>query len=90
MRMGANTVSIIQPVTTLKNNEEVEIAKVVNINYDFCHHCKQRKPAEVMVKCNSGTCHKNIEKALKTVYVNNTTLVRSKIKKFIHQSLRIL
>lgn len=66
-------------VSPKKKQEEVEIAKVVNINYDFCHHCKQRKPAEVMVRCNSSHCHKYIEKPLKTFIVNNTTLVRSKV-----------
>lgn len=62
-----------------KKQEDVEIAKVVNINYDFCHHCKQRKPSEVMVRCNSSHSHKYLEKPLKTFVVNNTTLVKSKI-----------
>lgn len=73
-----NDTNIANTTPTKKKKEEVEIAKVVSINYDFCHHCKQRKPAEVMVKCKSSTCHKVIEKPIKTVYVNNTTLVRSK------------
>jgi hypothetical protein len=60
--------------------EHIEIAKVVSINYDFCHHCKQRKPAEVMVKCNSSNSHKQIEKSFKSYYINNTTLVKSKLK----------
>jgi hypothetical protein len=59
--------------------EEIEIAKVVSINYNFCHHCKQRKPEEVMIKCNSSNCGKLIEKPMKTYYVNNTTVVRSKL-----------
>ena len=58
--------------------EEVEIARVVNVNYDFCHHCKQRKPAEVMVRCCSSLCSKFVERPVKTFYVNNTTCVRSK------------
>jgi hypothetical protein len=58
-------------------NEDVEIAKVVSVNYNFCHHCKQRKPEEVMIKCNSSHCGKLIEKPMKTFYVNNTTVVKS-------------
>jgi hypothetical protein len=65
-----------------KKNEDIEIAKVVSINYNFCHHCKQRKPAEVMVKCNSSNCGRIVEKPMKTFYVNNTTVVR-KFKNFI-------
>jgi hypothetical protein len=59
------------------NKEEIEIAKVVSINYNFCHHCKQRKPEEVMIKCNSSQCGKLIEKPMKSYFVNNTTIVRS-------------
>jgi len=57
--------------------EEIEIAKVVSVNYNFCHHCKQRKPEESMIKCNSSHCGKFIEKPMKTLYVNNSTVVRS-------------
>lgn len=59
--------------------ENVQIAKVISINYDFCHHCKQRKPGEVMVRCGSNKCTKYSEKPMKFFYVNNTTVVRSKI-----------
>jgi hypothetical protein len=58
-----------------KQEEEVQIAKVVNIDYDFCHHCKQRKPSEVMVRCNSSSV-KGIEKPMKSYCINNTTVVR--------------
>lgn len=58
--------------------EEIEIAKIISVNYNFCHHCKQRKPEEVMIKCNSAHCGKFLEKPIKTYYVNNTTVVRSK------------
>jgi hypothetical protein len=60
------------------SDEEIQIAKVVSINYDFCHHCKQRKPAEVMVRCNSKNSPKFVEKPMKVFNVNNTTVVRSK------------
>jgi hypothetical protein len=59
--------------------EEIEIAKIVSVNYNFCHHCKQRKPADVMIKCNSASSGKIIEKPIKTFYVNSTTVVRSMI-----------
>jgi hypothetical protein len=71
-----------KPIRKIKNQpvkeEVVEIAKVVNINYDFCHHCKQRKPAEVMVKCCSSLCSKFVERPVKNFLINNTTCVRSK------------
>lgn len=66
------------------NKEEIQIAKVVSINYNFCHHCKQRKPEEVMIKCNSSHCGKLIEKPMKTYYVNNTTVVKSMLKYLYH------
>lgn len=74
-------ISLNKPNEKIKNRpvkEEVEIAKVVNINYDFCHHCKQRKPAEVMVKCCSSSCSKFVERPVKNFLINNTTCVRSK------------
>jgi pyruvate/2-oxoacid:ferredoxin oxidoreductase beta subunit len=74
-------VSVNRPVKTAKGRpprDEVEIAKFVNINYDFCHHCKQRKPAEVMVRCCSSSCSKFVERPVKNFLVNNTTCVRSK------------
>lgn len=66
----------------LKKNveEEIQIAKVVNINYDFCHHCKQRKPGEVMIKCGTSHSSKFVEKPTKIFYVNNTTVVKSNYK----------
>lgn len=66
-----------------KPKEEVQIAKIVSINYDFCHHCKQRKPSEIMVKCKSNNCNKIFEKPMKSYCVNNITVVRSKYKLFM-------
>ena len=79
-KQGNNrNIKMRSPYKKKKKKEQVEIAKVVSINYDFCHHCKQRKPAEVMVRCNSSNCHKFVERPLKNFYVNNTTCVRSNI-----------
>jgi len=61
----------------VKRKESIEIAKVVSVDYEFCHHCKQRKPAEVMIKC-TRTKNKFVDIPVKTFYVNNTTCVKSK------------
>ncbi len=66
--------------TRLNNKDDIQIARTVNINYEFCHHCKQRKPAEVMVKCMSNNCSKYCEKQLKSFYINSSCVVRSNIK----------
>lgn len=63
---------------TKKEESKIQIAKVISINYDFCHNCKQRKPAEAMVKCGSYSNSKFVEKPLRVLYVNNSTIVRSK------------
>lgn len=62
----------------LKESDKVVIASVVNINYDYCHHCKQRKPFDVMKKCSSSLSNKQIERPLKTFLINNTICVKSK------------
>ncbi len=67
-------------ISPTSKKEKIQIARVVNINYDFCHHCKQRKPTEVMKRCSSGINNKTVERPLKTFYINNTTCVKSKIK----------
>jgi hypothetical protein len=62
------------------SNDQIQIAQKVNINYEFCHHCKQRKPAEMMLKCTSDGCNKILlDKPLKYFFVNNTTVAKSKI-----------
>jgi hypothetical protein len=65
---------------TPKKAEKIQIANVVNINYGYCHHCKQRKPAEVLKKCSSSLTNKPVERPLKTFLINNTTCVKSKLK----------
>jgi hypothetical protein len=77
-RMGKkmNTKNIKNNIK-LPRRESIEIAKVVSVDYQFCHHCKQRKPAEVMIKC-TKTKNKFTDIPVKTYYVNNTTCVKSK------------
>lgn len=67
-----NTKNIVK----VPRRESVEIAKKVSVDYEFCHHCKQRKPAEVMIKC-TKTKNKFVDIPVKTFYVNNTTCVKS-------------
>jgi hypothetical protein len=77
IKKNSPSISTVKKAKKNSKKEEIEIAKVVSVNYNFCHHCKQRKPEEVMIKCNSSHCGKFIEKPMKTYYVNNTTVVRS-------------
>ena len=67
----------------IKNNlkkEEIQVAKKIQIKYDFCHHCKQRKPSEVINQCKSHLIgNKMCQRPIKTFCVNGTTVIRSKI-----------
>jgi len=45
----------------------------------MCHHCKQRKPLEVLTKCKASDNAK-LEAPSKHFVVNNTTIFRSKVK----------
>ena len=65
--------------TNLKK-EEIQVAKKIQIKYDFCHHCKQRKPSEVINQCKSHLINnKMCQRPIKTFSVNGTTVIRSKI-----------
>ena len=56
-----------------------QIGKKTNIDYFYCHHCKQRKPAEFSIKCKSSlTENKYCQRPVKSFVVNGTTIIRSK------------
>ena len=56
----------------------------IQIKYDFCHHCKQRKPSEVINQCKSHLIgNKMCQRPIKTFSVNGTTVIRSKIYYFL-------
>ena len=58
---------------------EYQIGKRTNIDYYYCHHCKQRKPAEFSIKCKSSlTENKYCQRPFKSFTVNGTTVIRSK------------
>ena len=58
---------------------DYQIGKRTNIDYFYCHHCKQRKPAEFSIKCKSSlTENKYCQRPFKSVVVNGTTIIRSK------------
>lgn len=61
------------------NDDEAQIAKNIATNYNICHHCKQRKPIEVLIKCKTNDCGK-FESPSKHYVINNTTVFRSKFK----------
>ena len=64
--------------TNLKK-EEIQVAKKIEIKYDYCHHCKQRKTSEVIVQCKSHLFgNKMCQRPIKNFLVNGTTVIRSK------------
>ena len=61
------------------NIYDYQIGKKTNIDYFYCHHCKQRKPAEFSIKCKSSlTENKFSQRPVKSFIVNGTTVIRSK------------
>lgn len=59
------------------NEYDRSIAKNISLNYNICHHCKQRKPLEALTKCKASDNAK-LEAPSKHFVVNNTTVFRSK------------
>ena len=72
-----NLTKIIQKHKKLVD-PDVMIANNISMNYNICHHCKQRKPMEVLIKCRSSESE-NYEAPSKLFIINNTTIYRSKI-----------
>ena len=63
----------------LGNLSDFQIGKKTNIEYYYCHHCKQRKPAEFSIKCKSSLTEKKYsQRPFKSFVVNGTTIIRSK------------
>ena len=61
-----------------ENNSDYQIGKRTNIDYYYCHHCKQRKPAEFSIECKSSyTENKYCQRPFKSFTVNGTTIIRS-------------
>ncbi len=66
-----------EKVKVVKKKEKIQVAKKVEVNYDHCHHCKQRKPEECMIRCKSGRVPYPKAKEQKKVYnINGTTVVK--------------
>lgn len=62
-----------------KKSEKIHVAKKIDIKIDYCHHCKQRKPAEFSIQCKSSfTENKYCQRPFKSFVVNGTTIIRSK------------
>ena len=58
---------------------DYQIGKKTNIDYFYCHHCKQRKPAEFSIKSKSSLTEKKYsQRPFKSFIVNGTTVIRSK------------
>ena len=58
---------------------DYQIGKKTDIDYFYCHHCKQRKPAEFSIKCKSSITEKKYsQRPFKSFIVNGTTIIRSK------------
>lgn len=58
-------------------DDEAQIINNIAKNYNICHHCKQRKPLEVLTKCKTNNGGK-VEAPSKHFVINNTTVFRSK------------
>lgn len=59
--------------------ERITIPKKINIDYAYCHYCKQRKPLESMLQCKycNVKTGKN-PKTTKTLTINGITIIKSK------------
>lgn len=56
-----------------------QVGKKTKVEYDYCHHCKQRKPGEIMIQCKSHLIgEKKCLRPNKTFIVNGSTIIRSK------------
>lgn len=65
--------------TKYRKGEDFIIAKKIQVEYFYCHHCKQRKPEEVSVKCKTSlNGEKHWKRPPKTFIVNGSTVIRSK------------
>ena len=75
----------------LKSNfkkEDFQVAKKIQIKYYYCHHCKQRKPSEVISQCKSHLIgNKMCQRPIKNFIVNGTSVVRSKIYYFLYNTI---
>lgn len=70
----------------IKSKEQFQVGKKIEVTYDYCHHCKQRKPEECMLKCKSIKL--SVPKAreqIKIYNINGTTIVKRKLFYFIIQ-----
>lgn len=77
-----------------KKPEKINIANNIHINYEFCHHCKQKKPIDIMMKCESHNIQqanliKNFDKNFKSCNINGIITAKS-IVTYNFQSLGIL
>ncbi len=65
----------------VKTKEKVQVAKRIAVTYDYCHHCKQRKPEECMLKCKATKGSQSKLKEQSKIYnINGTTVIRRKFK----------
>lgn len=64
-------------IKEIKQNEAITIPTKIKVdNYGYCHHCKQRKPFEIMLKCNSCKNTKfNCDFPTKILTINNNMIL---------------
>ena len=79
MKQNKNIKNISLENKLLINSSDFQIGKKINIEYYYCHHCKQRKPAEFSIKCKSSLTEKKYcQRPFKSFTINGTTIIRSK------------
>ena len=67
--------------------DKITIPKNINIDYAYCHYCKQRKPLESMLQCKyCNVKNKKNPKHTKVLTINGITIIKSKLNNntYIH------
>ena len=79
MKQNKYIKNILLEKKLIGTSPDFQIGKKINIEYYYCHHCKQRKPAEFSIKCKSSLTEKKYsQRPFKSFMVNGTTVIRSK------------
>lgn len=62
------------------NMDKITIPKNINIDYAYCHYCKQRKPLESMLQCKyCNVKNRKNPKHTKVLTINGITIIKSKL-----------
>ena len=66
-------------IDTNSDMDKITIPKSINIDYAYCHYCKQRKPLESMLQCKyCNVKNRKNPKHTKVLTINGITIIKSK------------